>query len=364
MRRLSTKEALERIHSVHGNEYEYPDFSYVNIRTVIDIKCKTHGSFKQDFNNHVYGGDGCPECYGNKIITTVSFIAEAQAIHGDKFDYSLVFYVDAFTKIKIKCPIHGKFEQKASTHLASKTGCPACSGCLKIDRQSFIDKANIRHNFKYDYSLVEYIDSDSHVVIKCHTHGEYLTRPVIHLEGRGGCIKCVIQSRELKLPEFLERASKIHHNKYDYSLVHEDFKNSQSNVNITCKHHGLFKQSASRHVNGHGCPSCRTYVSKSEINWLNSLSIPENCRQKILFINNKKIKVDAYVAENNTIYEFYGDYWHGNPKIFKPDLINTRTSSHKTMQELYDTTMAREKLIKNAGYNLVSIWEDDWKKLA
>lgn len=61
-----------------------------------------------------------------KKITTESFVAEAQAKHGNKYDYSKVKYIDARTKVCIVCPEHGEFLQNPSGHLSGK-GCPKCA---------------------------------------------------------------------------------------------------------------------------------------------------------------------------------------------------------------------------------------------
>ena len=58
-------------------------------------------------------------------MTRDEFIRRAQAIHGTKYDYSLVEYVNNKTKVKIICPVHGEFEQEPSTHLQGK-GCIKC----------------------------------------------------------------------------------------------------------------------------------------------------------------------------------------------------------------------------------------------
>jgi hypothetical protein len=83
-------------------------------------------------------------------------------------------------------------------------------------------------------------------------------------------------------------------------------------------------------------------------------------RQARLKIGKSYIKPDGFDSETNTIYEFYGDYWHGNPKSFDQD--TTHHLRKVPLGQLYSATMEREKLIKEAGYNLVSIWEKDWKE--
>ena len=84
-----------------------------------------------------------------------------------------------------------------------------------------------------------------------------------------------------------------------------------------------------------------------------------NIGEKIIKINNKIFKLDGYCEKTNTIYEFLGDFWHGNPKIFNSNDINPVIK--KTFGELYTNTMNREKILRENGYNLISIWENDYK---
>lgn len=66
-----------------------------------------------------------------------------------------------------------------------------------------------------------------------------------------------------------------------------------------------------------------------------------------------KLRADGYCKQTNTIYEFYGDKWHGNLNIFKPDDINT--VSGKKYIDLYNKTIEREKIIINLKFNLITI---------
>ena len=54
----------------------------------------------------------------------------------------------------------------------------------------------------------------------------------------------------------------------------------------------------------------KKHSSVAENNWLDSLSIPVSCRQ--IYVGNK-FTVDALC--DNIVYEYLGDYWHGNPKF-------------------------------------------------
>ena len=81
----------------------------------------------------------------------------------------------------------------------------------------------------------------------------------------------------------------------------------------------------------------------------------KNHRQCKIEINGRKIQVDGFDSETNTIYEYYGDFWHGNPNIYKSEEVNP--INKKSYGVLYENTMKREKLIKNDGYNLITQWE-------
>ena len=104
-----------------------------------------------------------------KKKTTAEFIQEAKQIHGDKYDYSKVTYINSCSKVYIICPIHGEFWQEANSHLMGH-GCPKCNGEIKSCAEDFINKATKLYDNKYDYSKVKYINNNhTKVCIVCPT---------------------------------------------------------------------------------------------------------------------------------------------------------------------------------------------------
>jgi len=303
---------------------------------------------------------GCSFC-----IKQQNFIIKSQEKHQFIYDYSLVNYVNSNTKVKIICKIHGVFEKLPYNHLSGQ-GCTQCSFIEngkrhKLTHDQFIKKGNKIHNFKYEY-IEEYKGTETLIQIKCSTHGVFLQSPHSHLSGKG-CSNCandfLSKKYRKKIDKLLEEWNSVHFNKYYYSQV--NYVNNRTKVKIICLQHGDFWQKPIHHLQGHGCPQCSegANVSKLETEWLDSLNIPNEYRQNKLKINNKIIKADAFDPITNTIYEFYGDYFHGNPRLFEPEELNLKLK--KTMKELYDNTIIREKLIKSAGYKLIIMWESDWK---
>ena len=260
--------------------------------------------------------------------------------------------------------------QSPNTHTKPNcTGCKNCSGYAKLTKEKFIEKANEIHGNKYNYSKVEYKNNKTKVIIICLKHGEFLQPPDNHINQKNGCPCCASETNgdrcRHNINQFIEKAKEIHGDKYDYSKV--DYKTVNSKVKIICPEHGEFMQQASNHINQkHGCPACKKQYSKMAINWLEFMSkfhnkhINHALNGGEYVIPNTRFKADGYCKETNTIYEFHGDYWHGNPDIYKP---NEKTYFGKTFGELYEKTMIKEQQVKDMGFNLVTIWENDWLQL-
>lgn len=121
-------------------------------------------------------------------LTTEEFIKRARAIHGDKYDYSKVVYVNSYTKVCIICPKHGEFWATPNNHLRGK-GCKMCNVGVVWDTESFISRIIETRGNRYDYSKVNYTDGKTKVCIICPEHGEFWQSPSHHLQGQG-CPKC------------------------------------------------------------------------------------------------------------------------------------------------------------------------------
>ena len=205
-------------------------------------------------------------------LTTEEFIKRAREIHGDKYDYSKVEYINTETKVCIICPEHGEFWQRPYHHISRKQGCPKCVG-RNLTTEEFIKRAREIHGNKYDYSKIK-IETlknkeKEKISIICSEHGEFWQTPASHLNGCG-CPKCGKKESSQKhsvtmkmtIEEFIKRAKEVHGNKYDYSKV--EFNTTNDKVCIICPEHGEFWQRATNHINkNNGCPKCHPNYKKS-----------------------------------------------------------------------------------------------------
>lgn len=188
--------------------------------------------------------------------TTQEFIDRAREVHGNKYGYDLVVYQTSKCHVSIRCHEHGTFKQIPARHL-SGGGCHKCAGVSKLTTDEFIAKSRARHGDRYGYALAVYQGSQNSVLIHCTEHGVFEQRPNRHLMG-AGCPKCGVQrtseSKLLNTNIFVNRASNLHKNKYDYSL--SSYKTNYEKLKIICKEHGVFLQTPNNHLMGNGCPGC------------------------------------------------------------------------------------------------------------
>jgi len=363
---------IERAKVVHGDKYDYSKVEYVNTNKKVIIICPIHGDFEQIPKSH-YKGHGCKKCANNnlsimKTSNNEEFIKKAIQKHGDTYNYSKINYIHGRTKVIIICPIHGDFNQTPNDHLNG--GCLKCGGKNCSNTEEFIKKVKQIHGDKYNYSKVNYVNANNNIIIICSIHGEFEQSPHSHLSG-SGCNKCGIEKNRqlyvMTLSKFIERAKLKHNNKYDYSKV--NYINMNTKIIIICPVHGNFLQSPWCHIKiGCGCQKCNYCgYSKSQILWLNFIATYNNIyiqhaeNDGEYTIPTTKYKADGYCHETNTIYEYHGSYWHGDPNIYNKNEINK--VNKKTFGELYANTQKKEQIIKNIGYNLVTMWESNWIKI-
>ena len=178
-KKLTTEEFISRAKEIHRDFYNYSDVKYINSKTKVRIICPNHGEFLQLPFDHLYG-KRCPKCANKYSPTTEEFIQQAKEIHRNRYDYSETEYLNRNTAVKIICPEHGEFFQTPKTHLKG-CGCKLCSGMYKSNKEEFVEKSTVVHGSKYDYSQVEYVNNKTKVEIICPKHGSFFQTPSNHL---------------------------------------------------------------------------------------------------------------------------------------------------------------------------------------
>lgn len=221
--RYNTKTFIEECLKQDNIEnLSFDDVKYFNNKTKVKMYCHhkdengiEHGEFEIT-PGHFLSGERCPKCRyiksaSSKRRNIAEVLLQAKEIHGDKYDYSLIKeYKNDRIKYPIICSIHGVFEQTMNNHIQGKQGCPQC-GRFKCNSErflttkEFVEKANIVHKNKYDYTKTEYKRSDEKVIITCPEHGDFSQIARNHLMGQG-CPKCFFEKSnfEKELLEYIK----------------------------------------------------------------------------------------------------------------------------------------------------------------
>jgi Zn finger protein HypA/HybF involved in hydrogenase expression len=297
LKKYNNDEFIKQVIKVHGDRYDYNKVEYKNIRDLIIITCKEHGDFKQKPSLHLKGC-GCPKCgliknFINLRYSKDEFINQAKQIHGNKYDYSKVNYINGIVKIKIKCPKHGYFWQNPHAHTLQKQGCPKCG----IERSVQINHENTLTN-----------------------------------------------------NEFINQAKQVHGDKYDYSKV--NYINAKTKVSIICKKHGMFEQTPNRHCSkSNGCPKCKEskgeriiyqYLDNNKIIYIRQAKF-EGC----LSPKNNPLKFDFYLPDYNICVEFDG------PQHFGINFFNRSDDNYIKLITLHDGI--KNIFCNNHGIKLIRI---------
>lgn len=343
------------------------------------VTCRLHGDVLVTLKDHVrYATGGCEECNkswqsSRQRMPLQEFILRAQHIWGKTtYDYSSVHpFGNQHELVWIKCLKHQQFFSKSPAnhlHKSLPQGCPMCAiertaSLLSSDTEEFVTKAMKVHGGRYDYSRVKYERSDVPIEIWCNEHHEFFTqRPSDHLSGKG-CRICGIEAvnetnRKLTTEVFVKRCKEVWGDEYDYSVV--EYVNDDTPIKVICEKHGIFSIDFQNHTYlKRGCRKCGSRRRGKETAWLDSLGIPDDELHRevtIKFEDGTWVFADGFVPETNTVYEFWGDFWHGNPKFYPPE---TKVGN-PTAQDLFEKTNRKRANYFNHGYHLVEIWEHEW----
>ena len=292
-------------------------------------------------------------------LTQEEFIRRAKDVHGEKYDYSISCYKGAKEKIKYICPKHGVIEQNAHSHLLGH-GCRYCSSedsheDSRDTKISFINKAREVHGDKYDYSLVNYINSQTKVAIICHEkdalgneHGVFWQKPYSHLQGFR-CPRC--NGRNRTTEEWIAEAKTIYP-EGKYSFGKTNYTHARDKVIVTCSEHGDFLTLSRDFLRGHGCPKCQ--LSKLEYSVERELQKAGiNYESQKFFEWLYPLKPDFYIPSSNIIIECQGEQHYKDKEYF---------NKREGLKERKERDARKRQLCSENGIELIYFTEPKFAK--
>ncbi len=298
----------------YKNKYDYSKVKYINFITKVEIICPIHGSFHQSPLTHINGKIGCPKCSKDlEKVDFKNFLFRAKNIHKDRYDYSKTVFTKLDEKIIIICKKHGKFYQRASSHLEN-IGCPKCGKESQLSsKEKFIESSIKIHGGKYDYSKVIYKGNKKKVEIICPIHGSFYKKPNSHISSKSGCGLCNESKGEIIVQSILKkyninfiREYVIPLNRYRYDFYLPDYnifieyngKQHYESVKIFGGDEG-FERTKERDRN----KKILVNINKGFLITISYQNSDEESVEKIL-INGLKKRFKYWFLINNKIYVF------------------------------------------------------------
>lgn len=204
--RYDTESYVRKAKEIHGENYQYHFTKYVDAATPVTVTCLKHGNFETKASSHVgKRKQGCRKCSDERAADSnryslEDFVNKANEVHtAHEYDYSKVVYESAHKKVQIGCPHHDFFWMAPAMHLQGQ-GCTTCATARRglsrrMTQEEFVSKAELVHNFKYDYSLLDFSKHatgiQSVVEIICPIHNKPFSQTLVdHLHSGAGCPEC------------------------------------------------------------------------------------------------------------------------------------------------------------------------------
>lgn len=380
---------------IHGDKYDYTLSEYIKFHTKISIFCrKCKHYFEQTPANHLLQGSNCPYCVGHMQKTTEQFIIDSINLHGSKYNYSKTKYIKRHEMVTLICSIDNhEFRQSAGNHLHPYEGCEKCANRNKAEQKRFpmelfFEQAEAVHGNKFTYFKETYIDRNTILKVKCNGCGE-IYWPMAYRHLLHGCKLCYTIQRGITLitsqKQYINEAIKIHGDAYDYK--YSVFNGNTKNIIVKCNNcKAIYNITAYKHLKQKNCAKCGKICgySKVQIEWINSIkrkfkieiqsAISNGGEHRVnteCHVNNEKIElpilqhykrrklsVDGFYKEKNIVLEFAGCWWHYCSKCYDhSEILDIDKEFYKIR---YLKTLEKQKMIENAGYKYIIMWECDY----
>lgn len=354
----------------HHEPIEYVA-GYTGTTKSCTFRCTTCQHEWDTLPKSILKGHGCPECASahnsmRMTMTHSQFLTRLLERNLETNDNIEVCddstYLGNGVKIKFVCGENHVWEARPGDILSKHSGCPHCAGTVSRSATAALAEIQEKHPLltiisnHYDkLGRREQIEAQCEYGHTWNTHYERL------INGHY-CPHC-FQNAKYTTQTFAGKLAGV----TKTLRITGEYINSTTPIDTECLDCGnVWQPRPYTILQGGGCPACsrNNKFSKKALAWLayteavDGVQINHAKKQGEYRIPGTKYRADGYCPSTNTIYEFYGDYWHGNPAVFEPHDHNQHLD--KTFGELYQKTIERETEIRSLGYNLETMWEQDF----
>lgn len=282
----------------------------------------------------------------------------------------LELYKGRHTKILFQCHAGHQYLTTPNNALRS-SGCLVCSGKGAKTHKQFVDELaalnEIRDRKVYVDDGSTYTDAFTQMTFVCDLGHKWVTTPSNIINSKHTCRTCAGKVKKSH-SQFVQEMKTA---RPDVSIKEgQTYITAHTKMSFVCEKQHVWEARPVDLLLGGGCPHCvKKGYSRKCVNWLKSIEAQTGCRIQHaeqggeFLIPDTPFYADGWCRETNTVYEFYGDVYHGNPTLFSEGDRCHPYNKQITAGTLYRRTLEREQQIRDLGYNVVSIWESEYDKL-
>lgn len=258
MPKLSLEEFKRRCIKIHGTKYTYDDVVYVNNRTPVQLFCTVHNGTFTSSPESLFKGHGCSTCAGCKTSNTEEFIKKCELKHPLKFGYDKVIYKNAHTLVSLLCKAHGGYFETTPNKLLSGAGCNVCHKNKKMTHETYLSKVKKIHGDSYNYESLVFTGTTKTVKLFCNGHNGYIDVYANTLLKTPKHSCGICSGKSQRTTEQFVSVAQKVHNE-KYYYDETVYVGSEQKVIIGCTEHGNFTTTPKAHLTGRGCPKCGKY---------------------------------------------------------------------------------------------------------
>lgn len=354
------------------NEPSFDNYNSINKESL--WKCKFNHYWEAKLSERIKYNRGCPycekklPCYNNNITTThplmLQYWSERNLNKPDQYTFG------SHEKIIWKCSKGLDHYWRATINTKSglnSSGCPFCSG---VHPSTYNNIKNCRIDLVKEWSSLNSenpehytVGSGKNIIWRCKFNHYWLAKICDRSSGKSNCPYCCghLTTSKYNLAYLRPDITKYWSNK---NKLNPEYICPGSNLKVYWKceqGHEILAPVVARAM-GYGCLKCNGKTSKIANEWLDLLDI--KIREQNIYLSSKpgrkNLPVDGYDHDNKIVYEFLGDYFHGNPIRFNHD---KKFSAHSSFGDVFNKTIKKNNYIKSSGYKLVYIWESEFNSM-
>ena len=300
-----------------------------------------------------------------KRMSHHEYVAKVRKIHGKSITV-LSEYTKCDEPVRFRCAECEYEWETRPIYVSQGSKCPRCTGKMRMTHEEYIRKVKLAHGdqVKVIGKYKNNMHKIKHYCAKCENY--FSARPSDIQRGTGCVCNGNFAKKVYSNTWFLKRL-KLRNTRGITPL--EKYQGKYVKIKCKCSKGHTFKTKPANLLDANsGCPKCahNTPYSLIAIEWLEEIANRYNIRIQHAknggeyVVPGTKYRCDGFHKESNTVFEFHGDIFHGNPKRYKKT-DKPNPFSQLTALQLYRKTKAKEKALKELGYFLCTIWESDYR---